>query len=61
MNKIEIFVSVAIGQIAMIIAMLKKMPQSSKTKRWIVGLKAASAALAEIVSDNDTTDIETLG
>ncbi len=61
MKKLEIFVSVAIGQIAMIIAMLKRLPQSAKTKRWIVGLKAASAALTEIVSDDDTTDIETLG
>lgn len=59
MNKIEIFVSVAIGQIAMIIAMLKKMPQTSKVKKWIVGLKAASAALAEIITP-DTPD-EMLG
>jgi len=61
MNKIEIFVSVAIGQIAMIIAMLKKLPQTGKTKRWIVGLKAASAALAEIVSDTDGQDLESPG
>jgi len=60
MNKIEIFVSVAIGQIAMIIAMLKKLPQSTKTKKWIVGLKAASAALAEIVADPDQDSVETL-
>jgi len=60
MNKIEIFVSVAIGQIAMIIAILKKLPQSAKTKKWIVGLKAASAALAEIVADPDQDSVETL-
>lgn len=45
----------------MIIAMLKKLPQTGKTKRWIVGLKAASAALAEIVSDTDGQDLESPG
>lgn len=59
MSKIEIFVSVAVGQIAMIIAMLKRLPQSAKTKRWIVGLKAASAALSEIVAENEVESLET--
>lgn len=54
MSKLELFVTVAIGQIATIIAMLKRQPQTPKIKRWVVGLKAASAALSEIVSDAET-------
>lgn len=58
MSKLEIFVSIAIGQISTIIAMLKRLPQTEKIRRWIVGLKAASAALSEIISDSADSQIE---
>lgn len=53
MSKLELFVSFAIGNISSIIAIVKKLPQTEKTRRWIVGLKAASAALTEIINDDE--------
>lgn len=40
MSKLEIIISLAVGQIAMVIAMLKRLPQNEKTRKWIVGLRA---------------------
>lgn len=54
MAKLELFVSIAIGQISVVISMLKRQPQTPKIRKWIVGLKAASAALAEIITDTDS-------
>lgn len=53
MNKIEIIVAIALGQISVLLAMLKKLPQNDKTRKWIVGLKIASGALSEIVAEPD--------
>lgn len=61
MNKIELFVSIALGQISTIISLLKRQKQTPKIAKWIKGLKAASAALAEIVSDTDGQDLESPG
>lgn len=49
MNKIEIIVAIALGQISVLLAMLKKLPQNDKTRKWIVGLKIASGALSEVL------------
>lgn len=52
MSKLEFFVSLAIGQIATVIALIKRQPPTEKNERWIKGLKAASAALSEIIGDS---------
>ena len=56
MSKFELFISLALGSISTAISMLKRQPQSVKRDKWIIGLKAASAALSEIISE-DKSDV----
>ena len=58
MSKLEFLVASALGFISMILGLLKKQPQTPKVRKWIVGLKAASAALSEMIdpSENDVSE-----
>lgn len=55
MNKFELILAMALGLISNAIAILKTRPKTAKIERWIKGLKAASAALNEIVGDGEET------
>lgn len=54
MTKLEFFISLAIGQISSAIAIISKKKQSEKRDKWIKALKAASAALGELLDDDET-------
>ncbi len=53
MSKLELFISIAMGQISSAITLLKRKEQTPKVQRWIKGLKAASAGLSELMEDED--------
>lgn len=51
MSKLEYILAMILGGISSALTLIKKMPKTASTEKWTKALKAASAAISEVLYD----------